>query len=107
MITMQQIREQYPNPIEAHNALEDTEYCIGGAVCLSKGKSEPFPTPVRLAQELIDIVFVKTHKASNTGQVATNAFNALCAARGIIEANDNGEFNRAWEILDTFLTHNS
>jgi dienelactone hydrolase len=95
MITMQAIREKYPNPEPAVEGA--TGYCVGGALVLFMGLEDPendtwFPGVKAIAEAL---------------QKANPALDYRSAERlawDIIADNDHGYMDLAWDKLDIGLT---
>ena len=114
MITAAEIRERYPNPslpIDFTLATGMTPYCVGGAFLMSawaqlvarepgffdfmrgrRGTHTRFPEPETIAHALCG--------------VNSNLFldDARGLAASITECNDHGNFEAAWQFLDTALT---
>ena len=105
MTLAQYIRAQFPHPvigIRAANTENPACYCVGGAALLYKrrlklhtaGTSDwqRFPDPAELASVIGDY------------QPFVPKDVRLKLAIDIIAHNDDGEFDKAWAVLETALT---
>lgn len=93
MITVEQIKQQYPYPVRfADSELTDRAYCIGGAICHVTGTHVNFPRINQLAIALIDL---NPH---------LDWYDAPGYASLIITENDAGMFESAWETVNVALT---
>ena len=96
-LTIAAIRAAYPEPRQAwHDPSpgHTGDYCVGGAFCLSSGiwsAGKTFPSPSDLAQTFE--LMIPTLSAEQ----------AFDYAKEIIDANDEGQFEEAWEILGEML----
>ena len=86
------IRAKYPNPVTASPGRDSDvdAYCVGGAFCRFTGCVLAFPLPYHLAFELERHARVDLSRAEQY-------------AGDIIRANDDGDFERAWMLLDEVL----
>lgn len=87
------IRDLYPNPVAMDRTTDpDQCYCVGGAICLytnttsESGDVPTFPNEETLARALQSI------------NDTLRARRAKDYAEDIINANDNGNFEDAWNI---------
>jgi hypothetical protein len=90
------IRHDYPHPVEESMATRDGEYCIGGA-CIMFGDGRPsadyplcdrFPEDAELANVL---------QLYNPALSDREAYEFACC---IIQHNDAGRFKEGWAALD-------
>jgi hypothetical protein len=92
-MTMEEIRERYPNPIRAEDEPDDPLiYCVGGACILAAGISWTiedciFPDRFELMEALCQL------------NPALSKRQATCYADNIIIENDMGRFANAWEAV--------
>lgn len=95
--TAKSIRERHPDPIKVKDRdLKDNGYCVGGAVLLyfgRYGEDYGFPTSTLLKQELTWI-----NPILPEGRAQELAYDILLS-------NDNGEFERAWALVDEALNY--
>lgn len=100
---LQLIREKFPHPIrecEVRPYRNHELYCVGGAVCQFNREQNPddrfkasdFPDATELAGALLDL----NPKLGDRS--------AITFAGEIIDTNDAGSFERAWQILSDALT---
>jgi len=96
MLTVEMIREKYPEPRVVNIRPEGNAgrgYCVGGAFLLTQGDDcNPWPLDVDIARGL--------RRANPT----LDKFDALEIAREIVLANDNGHFETAWKLLGQALS---
>lgn len=98
--SISEIRDEYPHPSrKADDSGANDRYCVGGAVCMAHGLWQDdaatetnFPNEDTLCTALQDL---------NRGIDSTTAYNL---AVEIIDANDSGEFDRAWELAEYALS---
>ncbi len=95
MKTVAEIRRQFPNPTRAPEQHQNRigRYCVGGAFLLSLGGdilTDAFPGQSQLAREFLR-------------QGLCGGRDAYTIAYLLIHANDNGNFERAWELLEEVL----
>jgi hypothetical protein len=96
MITLAEIRAQYPTPMRAtdsHEIDEPGQYCVGGAFCraVTAGLRQGFPTHVLIGRKL---------------QTQNPALSDELAARfglAIIGHNEARDFDSAWKLLGAAL----
>lgn len=98
-ITVEELQRKYPEPIPAWTdiaARTPESYCVGGAFCLSLGRTGnsygSFPEPNDLAGWL------------RLGHPTLDVAEALDIARHIIDENDAGNFEDAWAWLSKGLS---
>ena len=100
MITVAEIRAKYPHPVTLFSTAVDStvdDYCVGGALCLFlklnglPGPSGYFPDEDILAGSLCD------------ANPALPLVQAEAFAENIIRDSDDGNFEAAWQHLDTAL----
>lgn len=94
-MTARDIRERYPHPHTASQA-SATDYCVGGALCKylaakAGWHGDNFP----MVSALSDVLQEANDHLTYAG--------ALRRAKGITVANDCGQFDRAWHLLDLAL----
>jgi len=96
MLTVEMIREKYPEPRTMNMRLEGNEYkgyCVGGAFLMMQGVVlDPWPWDVDIAQGL------------QRENPALDEFDAREMTREIVLANDNGHFETAWKLLGEALS---
>jgi hypothetical protein len=98
-----EIREEYPHPKrQADDTCMPDDYCVGGAICLAHGFENTtdgltinFPDEAELAAVL---------ELLNPGIDTITAWNL---AVRIIEKNDQGSFEDAWDTAETALILNN
>jgi hypothetical protein len=98
-MTAQEIRALYPNPISADTPLAcraEDDYCVGGALCKYLGRGtgwegERFP----MVAALTDVL-----QEANT---RLPYLSAQKRAEKITRANDAGNIDKAWQLLDYAL----
>lgn len=79
-----EIRAKFPNPVAVGTCFGETDrYCVGGAAIRAlTGKHTRFPQPAEIAEAV----------CCHVGEAAD-----------ISRANDAGNFERAWQLLDEAL----
>lgn len=92
MITAAEIRAKYPNPSACGVSHDESNYCVGGALCQFLGEDYRFPLPGEMADRLGRI------------NPSLNADRALEFGFEIMNANEEQNFDRAWQLLDEALT---
>lgn len=99
-ITMEKVRERYPNPITAAASrgvsLDLQCYCVGGALVnyvVGELKRHSFGDAIDIAHAL---------RAANSHLSSKQAYDR---ARRIILANDDRRFELAWKRLDAALRY--
>ena len=86
------VQAKYPAPIRASEALDAEEtYCVGGAFCQWRGVLSRFPDAPDLARQLA---------AAN---LTLSWDLAYAYAEDITNANDVGQFEKAWALLTEAL----
>lgn len=95
MRLIETLRTEYPDPVTTYDRDPQFGYCVGGALCMHLGGKERFPDEWALTDILL------------TANPKLHHFDAVYFAKGIIDSNDKGEFEDAWQWLDTALNHNS
>lgn len=90
-MTVREIREKYPDPHSARTHWFEGEYCVGGALC----KSVYGPDSVGMPQSFFRVLQTVNPRLDETA--------ALNYEAAITEANDDFEFERAWQLLDEAL----
>jgi len=89
-----EIRSKYPHPVKSENNLNDPGcYCVGGACTLHAGYGIRFPLSNEIANAIL-----KYNKSVNYEQAKVYG---MC----IVELNDKGNFDGAWEILNLALIY--
>lgn len=98
-ITVEKIRAMYPDPVISSKGIENGRYCVGGALCLYTGIESRIPMTATLANRLRVINPALWDKTPRTlkDMGSTYAFQ-------IITANDDGDFEKAWQLLGEALT---
>ena len=107
------IRDLYKHRIarSSRNAKIDGRLCIGGALCdyfdehidwdkTSAGLRQGFPHTDTLADALEQIILSATTPADNP-TVKRN--DCVYYASALIEENDTGNYDKAWEIVEEFF----
>ena len=90
-VSIANIKAKYPNPRRVTDDIRDGEgYCVGGALCLYLGGYRNFPYFDTLAEAI--------------KQANPNAKDVYMVAQAIILANDDGDFEVAWHLLDKALS---
>lgn len=93
-ITVEEIREQYPDPINSTVYFSGITkgYCVGGALCLALGyRNQKFPFWPYLGRKL--------QEANPRISLLRSWWYAL----RIIHHNEKERFEKAWTLLDTAL----
>jgi hypothetical protein len=96
MMTIDEIRAHYPDPIAAADYTTGEGYCVGGALCRSAGWSDlqEFPMSGRIAEALrILNPFLNNQQSL-----------AYHYARAIMTLNDTRRFDDAWTLAEEALT---
>ncbi len=101
-MTAQEIRERYPHPQSGstpapltYPRLEDN-YCVGGALCKYLASAEGWQgANFPMVCTLCDVLQEANEHLAYAGP--------LRRAKGITLANDCGQFDRAWRLLDLAL----
>jgi len=87
-MTIQEIREKYPDPIEARKgSLSKGQYCVGGAYLLANNIDNDFPSKFSFVEELEKLEGIKQDKS-------------IELVEEMMKFNDRGEFEEAWELLE-------
>jgi hypothetical protein len=120
MITVDDIRQAYPNPEQLSSAaVSGAGYCVGGALCLyleRQGVLTYRPDvlagddPAAKDERDRDLRFPQDRLLAAALQRANprlSEASALVGAGRITSANDRGQFDLAWERLREALTADS
>ena len=85
MITAEQIRQKYPNPVPSWITESPDDYCVGGALGLFLGyEDEHFPSGQMITGYLVEMF----DRSPRWG-----------IGYAIIEASDDGDFDQAWSLM--------
>jgi hypothetical protein len=99
MITVKEIREKFPNPkicpSPSYASYPDTEYCVGGALCMFL-YSGPFNFP---GVSTLSSAALK----ANPELKDMDRFMLREILAQMTEDNDTGDFEGAWRKLDLLL----
>jgi len=96
LMTIADIRARYPHPKAPTGRgllTAPTDYCIGGALCLSQGRGGRFPSCAYLTRVLMAM------------QPALRWPEADRFAQAIIAYNDAGDFEAAWQRAADALSY--
>jgi hypothetical protein len=106
MITLQEIRTQYPHPVSYRDVWPDTakgpetHYCVGGALCSYLGHKGLAPKTY--------YGFPQAYKIRQALMIANPRLTLAIAdtyANGLMVTNDiSRDFEAAWNLLETALT---
>ena len=95
------LKNNYPNPmILPEERAESDTYCVAGAYLLSLGINHPFPDPVTLYRAIVDLTLTKSCIIVNNESYLSYIYSL---SEAIIEYNDKGWFDMAWNTLDATL----
>ena len=94
-MTFEELKEAYPNPMEAMGVARKTadSYCVGGAFCKGQGIHDRFPNISDLARYLRE--YDTSLPVSTSRKYATD----------ITTLNDDGNFDGAWDALEQAITY--
>lgn len=99
MLTMQEIRERWPNPRIADpknlSQYNPGDYCVGGACVLACGM--PWDGAI-VFPPYADIADALTHLNSKLSRNAATRY-----AQEIVRENDAGRFTNAWAVVELAL----
>ncbi len=92
------LRKKYPHPVRGFGAY-DGQYCVGGALCRAVGLDIDFPVEQKLKEAVL-----KANPRIDWYAISTKDHRwAYSHIRGVLEANDVGNFDLAWSLLGELL----
>lgn len=100
-VTAELVKRDYPTPVPAalHSPSDPIGYCVGGALCrfLGGDHADGWPIGITLAGA------IRRARAKNGLPKLVPEREELLAEQ-VMEANDEGQLEHAWALLDRAIT---
>lgn len=102
MISVTKLKKKYSHPIRAIECrCQDNDYCVGGALCREVGIDKSFPDEIQIKD-----AFLKANRRIDWHALDdAQRDNIYRLIHEVINANDRGNFPKAWDSLGELLRY--